>query len=632
MRIISLFVAFAMISSVVAQTPAPTGAPSTSPTTSPSYSPSVSPTGAPTMSPTWEQCAPGTFRNGTGCDPCEPGTFTDTVNATECDECAVGRFAPASGSDECTVCPVDTFQNETGKEFCYDCPDGYHAPSNESMTCLVAPTAAPSTSPTASPSASPTTAAPSTSPTTSPSTSPTTSPTMSPTRSPTEAALEVTKIFIHFNGSVCGSNAYEEFASTEMYECLADCDNDPLCVAVDTDEITCKKYNTSSYSKSATAEDVACFVKGDSSPLFSYNQNGTSDHECQGDNMFDDYFSDHILDVATVSKCRAFCNSQLECVGFTFTTDNGTDPQCVFFNNITGTVALTGDFEGRCEFKNELVMSEYVGHEETNCGPGTFTTVSSVDNGFYTCYQACEDEDVCEGFQFVDDTCKIFETVNLTVDGGDALCYKKSFGETRIGMHTGRLIFTEATFTAGVHDQEAFETYIADIIVDVIGVAVEITDVFEGSVVVDYLVEGSRPALTEQDNIFIMEVITEGGDTYNLGTQLVGGSNPPPPTTAPTGSPSASPTKAPTQSPTTAPTGSPSTSPTSRPTSSPVTSAPTTAAPVPFLHKRSAVKALEYTGYTLLGIDGVLIIYFTYLYFGGQPISYTRTSSLNMDF
>ena len=156
-------------------TDAPTDAPTVSPTVNstdaPTVSPTVNSTNAPTVSPTSAptiMCTVGHFHNSTDCVPCPPGTYSNVENATNCSECQLGRFQDNYGSESCNSCPVDTFQNETGKHFCFDCPDGYHAPSNESITCLMS----------LNPTTSPTTLSPTNSPITS-------SPSISPTKAPT---------------------------------------------------------------------------------------------------------------------------------------------------------------------------------------------------------------------------------------------------------------------------------------------------------------------------------------------------------------------------------------------------------------------------------------------------------------
>jgi hypothetical protein len=50
-------------------------------------------------------CAPGSYKNGSVCSPCGPGTYTSTSNTlTACTACAPNFYANATGSTSCAAC------------------------------------------------------------------------------------------------------------------------------------------------------------------------------------------------------------------------------------------------------------------------------------------------------------------------------------------------------------------------------------------------------------------------------------------------------------------------------------------------------------------------------------------------
>lgn len=604
MKILCLILIILLFNVTFSQTPSPTSSPTSNPTSSPTSNPTSNPTSSPTLSPT-TSCSEGEFRNGTTCDMCEPGTFSNQINSSNCTECAPGTFSNETGSIQCQMCGINTYQNETGQTFCYDCPEGYFTDAEQSIVCLKIqtssptmsptysptnvptesptknptsapttpvptnsptpePTNSPSTSPTNSPTNSPTmsptnsptnsptlspTSSPTQSPTSSPTNSPTKEPTSSPTKSPTESAQEITHFFELYNATSCGSIHYESETTFSFYDCISLCDNDIMCAYVEVNEETsspvCKKYTSDSEMVDMPNSDTKCFKKSFMSPIHNYNVlNQTGG--CVGNIIYDEYFSDYKMVLPTTSQCRYLCNSLYNCAGFTlFLQLTPFVMQECYFHSSVSTSEFTTPESGsnRCYLKDKNIMNEFIGHGNSNCGGGTYTSLNNVEHGYYSCFNGCNDNNDCQGFEYFEtnSSCRLFPIVNLTLDTGNT-CWKKTFGEERIGKSSGRLRFTEGVFQEGVHDQSGFSTYIKNVLEDVLGVNVEITAIFEGSVVVDYLVDDSRPAFTDEDGVFIMSVIQSTGGSYNLGTQLIGGSNPSPPSAAPTMSPTQSPT------------------------------------------------------------------------------------------
>lgn len=85
------------------------------------------------------QCGSGTFTDTAGavaCQQCAPGTIPDTpTGATACSECPPGRYANA-GDLSCSVCDPGTFAATSGQRACLLCEPGTFAPRPESIACL----------------------------------------------------------------------------------------------------------------------------------------------------------------------------------------------------------------------------------------------------------------------------------------------------------------------------------------------------------------------------------------------------------------------------------------------------------------------------------------------------------------
>ena len=431
-----------------------------------------------------------------------------------------------------------------------------------------------------------------------------------------------------------------ESSPVDIYHCLAVCDNDNLCESVMFDDANteCKLFEGVNTALSSE-DNMICFEKEYISPqnrFFKFSETPTD--KCVGELLFGGYgITDNMMDAPTVSECRSLCNTMYDCSSFTYRLNatNSLQSDCTFYTGYITTVDNDVGFTSVCYSKDTNILNAFIGHEEMSCGTDVHTTLSNVEHSYHSCYVNCNADQLCNGFEFNNDTdsCSLFRNVTLGLEDYKT-CYSKSYGTEQIGKHSVRLRFLDATYSAGVHGLQAFEDYMILLLQDILHETVIITAIVSGSVVIDYLVTSElNSGLGFQDTVTIMDTIINDG-TYDLGTQLVGGSNPPPPTFSPTSSPSKSPSQSPTSSPSVSPTlsptgspttGTPSLSPTSlSPTSAPTTSAPTTRAPtlapssVPILHNPDTVKIIEYVGYTLLGIDGVLVIYFMYQAFFKQ--------------
>ncbi|OLP77180.1 Sushi, von Willebrand factor type A, EGF and pentraxin domain-containing protein 1, partial [Symbiodinium microadriaticum] len=71
-------------------------------------------------------CSVGRFLNGSVCEPCPAGKFseTDRTWAANCTDCPVGRYAPLPGMQKCILCARGNFANDTGLHECIPCPPG----------------------------------------------------------------------------------------------------------------------------------------------------------------------------------------------------------------------------------------------------------------------------------------------------------------------------------------------------------------------------------------------------------------------------------------------------------------------------------------------------------------------------
>lgn len=86
-------------------------------------------------------CQPGKFTNN-GCQPCEPGLYTETpqqADKLECVECEQGRFASARGSKTCTICPPGKVQPLTRQTSCVRCGAGKYMEQSSQSSCKSCP-------------------------------------------------------------------------------------------------------------------------------------------------------------------------------------------------------------------------------------------------------------------------------------------------------------------------------------------------------------------------------------------------------------------------------------------------------------------------------------------------------------
>ena len=440
----------------------------------------------------------------------------------------------------------------------------------------------------------PTTNYPTISPTSSPTGAPTTPlPTLSPTQSPTEPASEIVHHFEVVGGKRCGveTAAFRDYNVSDVFECLSHCDNHPSCAQATFSEVngTCALHSTNTLSM-ASEETKFCLKKEYVAPQSSYSL--TEDTRCGGIPLFFLIFDDFIMDNADFNDCASMCNTYVGCDGFSLESGS-----CDFFV----TYDLSADEVGTdCYLKDHNIASAYAGHENMGCGNDIIKTESNVDQGYHSCYLDCSNDNFCAGFEFysVSNTCIYYSEISLSASTGKT-CYSRSYGDNSyVGKHVGRLRFVDAVYDAGVHGTSTFKDYMESVIEYVIHKNITILFVIEGSVVVEYIVEDlGMTALGPEDTAHIRDKIAADG-TYDLGAQLIGGSEPPPPTVMP----SMAPTPLVTDSPTTA-------APT---TGTPTTASPTTASPTsPPTKSRGPFGddlVVEVVVYTLLGIAGLLLL------------------------
>jgi len=101
----------------------------------------------------YEQCPPGSYADGLGCQPCSvgqyssfagqefcfdcpSGTFAASSNTSSCAQCPGGRYAPLQKQSTCVDCPPGTYSTAEGTVQCLACPVGSYSPSSNSTTCL----------------------------------------------------------------------------------------------------------------------------------------------------------------------------------------------------------------------------------------------------------------------------------------------------------------------------------------------------------------------------------------------------------------------------------------------------------------------------------------------------------------
>jgi hypothetical protein len=472
--------------------------------------------------------------------------------------------------------------------------------------------------------------------------SPSVSPTLSPTYSPTIPVAEIVHHFHINNTTKCGITHYKiESTPVDIYHCLGTCDNDELCASVsfDDDAAECKLFNEENTVLSYDS-NMICFEKEYGSPQNRYfTLIETTIDMCTGELLFSGYgITDQIMNNPPLSECRSLCNTMYDCVSFTYSVNatNADHSDCTFYTGQVSTAANDIGFDSNCYFKDQNVLSAFVGHEDMTCGADVHSTITNVLHSYHSCYVECNGDQLCKGFEFNNntDSCSLFRNISLSLMNYKT-CYAKSYGVEQIGKHSVRLIFLDAIYSAEVHGSQTFKDYMTSVLEYILHENVVITAVVSGSVVVDFLVTSKlNKGLGNQDTVYMMDRIIDDGNIYSLGKQLAGGSNPPPPTKNPTNSPTNSPTTSPTISPTMAPTmsptmaptispttGAPTTSPTISPTTSPTTGAPTisptsgkpyVSTTTPILHNPDTVEIIKYIGYVLLGLDGVFVLYFIY--------------------
>jgi hypothetical protein len=83
-------------------------------------------------------CLPGTYDDGSGCVPADPGYFVDTAGATQQTACSLGRFQPNAGSTFCLIADPGSFVDVSGAAAQTACAVGTYQPAAGSTFCLIA--------------------------------------------------------------------------------------------------------------------------------------------------------------------------------------------------------------------------------------------------------------------------------------------------------------------------------------------------------------------------------------------------------------------------------------------------------------------------------------------------------------
>lgn len=79
-------------------------------------------------------CAPGNFLNGSPCEPCLPGTYSDVQDATVCTQCAAGTSTALTGATICSPCGKGSY-SDAGATECSSCNSGTFAGVDGSTVC-----------------------------------------------------------------------------------------------------------------------------------------------------------------------------------------------------------------------------------------------------------------------------------------------------------------------------------------------------------------------------------------------------------------------------------------------------------------------------------------------------------------
>ena len=80
-------------------------------------------------------CPAGTWFNINSCDPCSPGTFSDTSGVSFCNGCPAGYSQRDEGQTKCTRCKANTFTSVAQTVRCTRCPVGWGQTETAAQTC-----------------------------------------------------------------------------------------------------------------------------------------------------------------------------------------------------------------------------------------------------------------------------------------------------------------------------------------------------------------------------------------------------------------------------------------------------------------------------------------------------------------
>jgi hypothetical protein len=98
-----------------------------------------------------ESCRPGAFKEAGSCINCEPGKYSDQVDASSCRLCSSGTASTYQaatsctncqpgqysfrGSTSCSLCSMGTYSSRVKSGRCTECPSGKYAKNLGSTAC-----------------------------------------------------------------------------------------------------------------------------------------------------------------------------------------------------------------------------------------------------------------------------------------------------------------------------------------------------------------------------------------------------------------------------------------------------------------------------------------------------------------
>ena len=97
------------------------------------------------VGPACDPCGPGTYSDTEGwqtfgeCLQCPQGTYVSRTGAETCESCAPGTFSAGTGASSCAACPVGKVQPDERQPACLPCEAGLTQPLPGMTTCALCP-------------------------------------------------------------------------------------------------------------------------------------------------------------------------------------------------------------------------------------------------------------------------------------------------------------------------------------------------------------------------------------------------------------------------------------------------------------------------------------------------------------